>query len=123
MHLIKAIQKSIRIDAIKNFEICESSVYSIVFATTGSNDLNGNFHFHTVIRSFDVNKPGCEVEDLQGGVAGGSILRGVLKVKNIMSSICGVVCCYCVHTIWSLINEGVGNNCWNLIVGLEKVKY
>jgi len=33
-----------------------------------------------VIRSFDVNKPGCEVEDLKGGVAGGSILQGVLKV-------------------------------------------
>jgi len=33
-----------------------------------------------VIRSFDVNKPGCEVEDLKGGVAGGSILRGVLRV-------------------------------------------
>ena len=40
----------------------------------------------SVIRSFDVNKPGCEVEDLKGGVAGGSILRGVLKV-NIGSSI------------------------------------
>lgn len=33
-----------------------------------------------VIRSFDVNKPGCEVDDIRGGVAGGSILRGVLKV-------------------------------------------
>ncbi|KAK7868501.1 hypothetical protein R5R35_001909 [Gryllus longicercus] len=33
-----------------------------------------------VIRSFDVNKPGCEVDDLKGGVAGGSILCGVLKV-------------------------------------------
>jgi len=33
-----------------------------------------------IIRSFDVNKPGCEVDDLKGGVAGGSILRGVLKV-------------------------------------------
>eukprot|EP00128_Syssomonas_multiformis_P001877 Colp12_sorted_trinity150504_noHs@15289 len=32
-----------------------------------------------VIRSFDVNKPGCEVDDLRGGVAGGSILSGVLK--------------------------------------------
>mmetsp|Transcript_24012 Transcript_24012/g.39455 ORF Transcript_24012/g.39455 Transcript_24012/m.39455 type:complete len:474 (+) Transcript_24012:202-1623(+) len=32
-----------------------------------------------VIRSFDVNKPGEEVEDLRGGVAGGSILQGVLK--------------------------------------------
>ena len=35
---------------------------------------------YLVIRSFDVNKPGCEVQDLKGGVAGGSILRGVLKV-------------------------------------------
>lgn len=33
-----------------------------------------------VIRSFDVNKPGCEVADLRGGVAGGSILQGVLAV-------------------------------------------
>ena len=33
-----------------------------------------------VIRSFDVNKPGCEVDALKGGVAGGSLLQGVLKV-------------------------------------------
>ncbi|XP_059948649.1 eukaryotic translation initiation factor 2 subunit 3-like [Mesoplodon densirostris] len=33
-----------------------------------------------VIRSFDVSKPGCEVDDLKGGVAGGSILKGALKV-------------------------------------------
>ncbi len=38
------------------------------------------FFSPTVIRSFDVNKPGCEVDDLKGGVAGGSILKGVLKV-------------------------------------------
>lgn len=36
----------------------------------------------SVIRSFDVNKPGCEVDDLKGGVAGGSILKGVLKVRT-----------------------------------------
>ena len=35
-----------------------------------------------VIRSFDVNKPGADVEDLQGGVAGGSIMQGVLKVGD-----------------------------------------
>ena len=35
-----------------------------------------------VIRSFDVNKPGTEVEDLKGGVAGGSVLQGVLKVGD-----------------------------------------
>ena len=36
-----------------------------------------------IIRSFDVNKPGCEVDDLKGGVAGGSILRGVLLVSRL----------------------------------------
>ncbi|KAJ1959329.1 eukaryotic translation initiation factor 2 subunit gamma [Dipsacomyces acuminosporus] len=35
-----------------------------------------------VIRSFDVNKPGAEIDELQGGVAGGSILKGVLKVGD-----------------------------------------
>lgn len=39
----------------------------------------------SVIRSFDVNKPGCEVDDLKGGVAGGSILKGVLKVRVYLS--------------------------------------
>lgn len=40
-----------------------------------------------IIRSFDVNKPGCEVDDLKGGVAGGSILKGVLKVNLIIKQI------------------------------------
>lgn len=35
-----------------------------------------------VIRSFDVNKPGAEVDELKGGVAGGSLLQGVLKVGD-----------------------------------------
>jgi translation initiation factor 2 subunit 3 len=35
-----------------------------------------------VIRSFDVNRPGQDVKNLQGGVAGGSILQGVLRVGD-----------------------------------------
>ncbi|CAB9501867.1 Putative eukaryotic translation initiation factor 2 subunit 3-like protein [Seminavis robusta] len=35
-----------------------------------------------VIRSFDVNRPGQDVSNLQGGVAGGSILQGVLKMGD-----------------------------------------
>mmetsp|Transcript_22956 Transcript_22956/g.45882 ORF Transcript_22956/g.45882 Transcript_22956/m.45882 type:complete len:487 (-) Transcript_22956:302-1762(-) len=35
-----------------------------------------------VIRSFDVNKPGQDVSSLQGGVAGGSVLEGVLRVGD-----------------------------------------
>ncbi|GHP10159.1 eukaryotic translation initiation factor 2 subunit 3 [Pycnococcus provasolii] len=33
-----------------------------------------------VIRSFDVNKPGASVDEVEGGIAGGSILRGVLRL-------------------------------------------
>ena len=44
-----------------------------------------------IIRSFDVNKPGCEVDDLKGGVAGGSILKGVLKVGQDVEIRPGVV--------------------------------
>lgn len=33
----------------------------------------------SVLRSFDVNRPGTEVEDLVGGVVGGSIVQGVFK--------------------------------------------
>lgn len=35
-----------------------------------------------IIRSFDVNKPGAEIDELKGGVAGGSILHGVLKLGD-----------------------------------------
>jgi translation initiation factor 2 subunit 3 len=58
------------------------------------------------VRSFDVNKPGSEVEDLKGGVAGGSILQGVLKMGQeieVRSSVTLVLCesrllalCFCI---------------------------
>jgi translation initiation factor 2 subunit 3 len=35
-----------------------------------------------VIRSFDVNKPGEDARTLKGGVAGGSILQGVLRMGD-----------------------------------------
>ncbi|CAM9971990.1 unnamed protein product, partial [Phaeothamnion confervicola] len=35
-----------------------------------------------VIRSFDVNKPGEDIDNLKGGVAGGSILQGVLRLGD-----------------------------------------
>ncbi|CAI0389125.1 unnamed protein product [Linum tenue] len=44
-----------------------------------------------VIRSFDVNKPGFEVDDIKGGVAGGSILTGVLKVNQYIEVRPGIV--------------------------------
>ncbi|CAI0465084.1 unnamed protein product [Linum tenue] len=44
-----------------------------------------------VIRSFDVNKPGFEVDEIKGGVAGGSILTGVLKVNQYIEVRPGIV--------------------------------
>lgn len=38
--------------------------------------LRSNMCHNLLFRSFDVNKPGSDVEDLKGGVAGGSILKG-----------------------------------------------
>ncbi len=35
-----------------------------------------------VVRSFDVNKPGTDARDLSGGVIGGSLVRGELKVGD-----------------------------------------
>jgi translation initiation factor 2 subunit 3 len=35
-----------------------------------------------VIRSFDINRPGEEVAGLRGGVAGGSILQGILRLGD-----------------------------------------
>lgn len=35
-----------------------------------------------VIRSFDINRPGTDIDELKGGVAGGSIIKGVLRVGD-----------------------------------------
>lgn len=44
-----------------------------------------------VIRSFDVNRPGTSVEELSGGVAGGSLMQGVLKMGDKIEVRPGVV--------------------------------
>lgn len=38
--------------------------------------------FAYTVRSFDINKPGTRVEDMAGGVLGGTIVEGVLKVGD-----------------------------------------
>ncbi|MHA1805563.1 MAG: translation initiation factor IF-2 subunit gamma [Promethearchaeota archaeon] len=42
-------------------------------------DENEDFQF-LVARSFDINKPGTSIEDLRGGVIGGSVLKGTISV-------------------------------------------
>ncbi len=36
----------------------------------------------SILRSFDVNRPGTEVEDLSGGVVGGSVVQGLFKLGD-----------------------------------------
>ena len=44
-----------------------------------------------VVRSFDVNYPGAEPKDLVGGVAGGTLIRGILKVGQTVEIRPGIV--------------------------------
>ncbi|KAH0709431.1 hypothetical protein KY284_010858 [Solanum tuberosum] len=44
-----------------------------------------------VVRSFDVNKPGCGINDMKGGVVGGTITKGVLKVNQIVELRPGII--------------------------------
>ena len=35
-----------------------------------------------VLRSFEVNKPGTEIDDLLGGVLGGSMVQGIFRIGD-----------------------------------------
>lgn len=44
-----------------------------------------------VVRSFDVNHPGEESQNLQGGVAGGTLIRGILRIGEMVEIRPGLV--------------------------------
>ena len=44
-----------------------------------------------VVRSFDINKPGTESKNLKGGVAGGTLIRGILKVGEVVEIKPGII--------------------------------
>ncbi|AFZ80256.1 elongation factor Tu family member [Theileria equi strain WA] len=71
----------IPISAVLNYNIDVISEYLVTQVVVPKRDFVSPPQM-IVIRSFDVNKPGEEIENLQGGVAGGSILHGVLKVGD-----------------------------------------
>lgn len=55
-------------------------IQTIVENIPGPNrDLSLNLRMF-LIRTFDINKPGCSIQDLKGGVVGGSIGSGILKL-------------------------------------------
>ncbi len=66
-------QQRVNVDAV--IEAVESTI------PTPERDLNSSPLMY-VARSFDVNKPGTKPEELVGGVVGGSLSRGVLRVGD-----------------------------------------
>ncbi len=71
-----------------------------------------------IARSFDVNKPGAKPEEIVGGVVGGSLIQGVLKVGDEIEIKPGVKVTQEGKTRWEpLISEIV-----SLHVGNKKVK-
>lgn len=57
---------------------------------TPKRDTGANLRMY-VSRSFDVNKPGTDIQRLKGGVLGGSIVQGLLKVGDRIELKPGVV--------------------------------
>jgi len=53
-----------------------------------------------VSRSFDINKPGSAVEDFAGGVLGGSLLQGTLKVGDEVEIVPGVSVTHGAKQTW-----------------------
>lgn len=47
-----------------------------------------------IIRSFNINKPGVSIENLQGGVVGGSIISGVIKEQMELYLVPGIIIKY-----------------------------
>ena len=44
-----------------------------------------------ITRSFDINKPGCDISDLNGGVLGGSLTKGILEIGDVIELRPGIV--------------------------------
>jgi translation initiation factor 2 subunit 3 len=51
---------------------------------------NNNFKM-PIIRSFNINKPGTSIDELQGGVIGGSIISGHIKIDNDIYLVPGIL--------------------------------
>jgi translation initiation factor 2 subunit 3 len=66
-------QKHLNIDAL--LEAIESTI------STPQRDVSAK-PFMQVLRSFDVNKPGTSIDKVRGGVIGGSLTQGSLKVGD-----------------------------------------
>jgi len=71
-----------------NIDALIGSIESTIKTPTRDKSKNPVMH---ILRSFDVNKPGTEIMDIKGGVIGGSLTSGELKVGDEIEIKPGVV--------------------------------
>ena len=71
----------IPISAIHNINIGNLIEAIEAYIPTPKQDYEKDPIFY-IVRSFDINKPGSEIKTLQGGVLGGSLKQGILKIKD-----------------------------------------
>lgn len=64
-----------------------------------------------IIRSFDINKPGCKIFDLKGGVVGGSLVTGKIHIGDVIEIRPGI-----------LIREGRKMRCRPFIAEITTLK-
>jgi translation initiation factor 2 subunit 3 len=82
-------------DELKNTELCDSPMipvsatfninYDVVcshLAKIKAPERNFDKTKMIVVRSFDVNRPGIKIEDMRGGIIGGSVVSGILKIGD-----------------------------------------
>ena len=55
-----------------------------VFPPQTQEKLSNNDSFFRITRSFDINKPGTNWEDVNGGVIGGSLINGEINIDDIV---------------------------------------
>lgn len=64
-----------------NIDILIQAMYENIHTPERNTEKSALMH---VARSFDINKPGSDVDNIKGGVIGGSLVQGVLKVGDMI---------------------------------------
>ncbi len=68
-------QHKINVDALLN------TIQELIKTPERDNNKDSRFY---IARSFDVNRPGADIDKLQGGVLGGALKQGKLKVNDVI---------------------------------------
>ncbi|MFA6803368.1 MAG: translation initiation factor IF-2 subunit gamma [Candidatus Methanomethylophilaceae archaeon] len=88
-----------------NLDKLVEAIETYIVATT-EKDHNATPLMH-VARSFDINSPGTHPKDLKGGVLGGSLIQGTLKIGDEIEIVPGIKTEVGGKTIWQRVTTKV----------------